>query len=525
MSLIRTAGAVLAAVLVSLALPTAAQELRIGLKNEPSSLDPQYQNIAANNQIALQMFDPLIARDDKQRLVPALALSWKAVSDTVWEFKLRPNVIFQDGSPFTAEDAVFTFERAARVPNSPSPFTSLTRQMTRLEIVDPLTLRITTGQPAPLLPFDLSSLPILSHRAAAGGAPEGKSTGELDRGEGLVGTGPFKFAAWRRGRELVLTRNETYWGARPAWSRVVFRPIGDASARLAALLASDLDLIEDPPSAEIARLKRQATLTLAEAVTGRLIYLGLDQFAEPSPGIPDTGGKNPLKDRRVRQALSQAIDRKGMVDKVMDGAAVPAGDFLPWPAFGAYKDAAPERFDPAGARQLLAQAGYPKGFAITLGAPNGRYTNDLKIAQWVAQSWGQVGVHAEVEAGAPAEFARRRDEFRYSAYLSGWGGDGGETSGPLRALVATPNREKGMGGSNRGRYSNPALDDKLDEALRTLDGKKREAALQEASRLALSDFAILPLQFEMAVWVMRRGIAYSGRADQATFAAFVTAAK
>ena len=522
MSLIRTVGAVVAAVVVSLALPTAAQELRIGLKSEPSSLDPQYQNIAANNQIALQIFDPLVARDDKQRPIPALALSWKAVSDTVWEFKLRPNVTFQDGSPFTAEDAVFTFERAAKVPNSPSPFTSLTRQMTRLEIIDPLTLRITTGQPAPLLPRDLSGLPILSHSAAGGGAPEGKTTAELDRGEGLVGTGPFRFAAWRRGSELVLTRNASYWGAKPAWSKVVFRPIADAAARLAALRAGDVDLIEDPPTAEISPLKRDPTLALAEAVTGRLIYLGLDQFAEPSPGIPDTGGKNPLKDHRVRQALSQAIDRRALVDKVMDGMAMPAGDFLPWPAFGARKDAAPERFDPAGARQLLTHAGYPKGFAITLGAPNGRYVNDLKIAQWVAQSWGQVGVRAEVEAGAPPEFARKRDEFGYSAYLSGWGGESSEISGPLRALVATPNREKGMGGSNRGRYSNPALDDRLAEAMRTLDDKKREAALQEASKLALSDFAILPLQFEKVVWAMRKGIVYSGRADRATLAAFVT---
>src|SRR5471032_3549128 len=175
MSLIRAAGLFLLSVMVAAALPAAAQELKIGLKTEPSSLDPQYHNLGPNNQIAAHTFDPLIAKDDKQLPIPALATSWKTIGDTVWEFKLRPNVKFQDGSPFTAEDVVFTFERAAKVPNSPSPFTLVTRQMTKLEIVDPLTLRVTTSAPAPLLPFDLSSLPILSHTAAAGGAPEGRS--------------------------------------------------------------------------------------------------------------------------------------------------------------------------------------------------------------------------------------------------------------------------------------------------------------------------------------------------------------
>ena len=149
--------------------------------------------------------------------MPALALSWKPLSDTVWEFKLRPDVKFQDGSPFTADDVVFTFERAAKVPNSPSPFTAITRQVTQLEIVDPLTLRITTGAPAPLLPLDLSNLPILSHTAAAGGAPEGRTTDELNRGEGLVGTGPFKFVDWKRGGAADAGAQRQLLGTEPAW--------------------------------------------------------------------------------------------------------------------------------------------------------------------------------------------------------------------------------------------------------------------------------------------------------------------
>jgi peptide/nickel transport system substrate-binding protein len=502
-------------------LPASAQELRIGLKAEPSALDPQFQNAAANNQIARHIFDPLVARDAEQRPVPALALSWRPVSDTVWEFRLRPGVKFQDGSPFTADDVVFTFDRAAKVPNSPTPFTMITRQVTRLEIVDPLTLRISTATPAPLLPIDLSGLPILSHSAAAGAAPEGKTTAELNRGVGLVGTGPFKFVSWTRGNDLVLARNDDYWGAEPTWERVVLRPLPAADARVAALLAGDVDLIEDPPAADLPRLRNEPELSLAEAVSSRVVYIALDQHAEPSPGIPDTKGRNPLKDRRVRQALSHAIDRNNIVDKVLDGLGRAAGDLLPAPAFGTAKDTRPDRYDPQVAKRLLVDAGYPNGFSLTLGTPNGRYLNDVKIAQAIAAMWSRIGVKTGVEATAPPVFFKNRDEYKYSAYLGGWISESGEVSNPLRALAATPSREKGMGGSNRGRYSNPAMDAKLEEAMRTVDDSKREALLQEASRLVMADYGLLPLHFELSVWAMRRDLSYAGRADHATLAQFV----
>ncbi len=444
------------------------------------------------------------------------------MSDTAWEFKLRPDVKFHNGAAFTADDVVFTYERAAKVPNSPSPFTLIARQMTRLEVVDPMTLRIHTKDAAPLLPLDLSGLPILSRSAAAGGASEGKTTAEFNRGEGLIGTGPFKFVEWQRGAQLVLARNDAYWGGRPAWAKITFKPLTNAAARVAALLAGDVDLIEDPPTADLPRLKKEPKLALAEVVSSRVIYIALDQFAEPSPGIPDAAGKNPLKDKRVRQALSQAIDRKGIVDKIMEGVALPAGDFLPSPAFGTRKDTQPDRFDAAAARKLLADAGYAKGFSITLGTPNGRYINDLKLAQAIAAMWARVGIKTEVEATAPPMFFKNRDEYKYSAYLAGWGSESGEMSNPLRSLVATPNREKGMGGANRGRYTNPAMDAKLEEAMRSVDDKKREMLLQEASKLVIADYGLIPLHFELSVWAMRKDLAYVGRADQATLAQFVS---
>ena len=504
------------------ALGAAAQELRIGLSADPGTLDPQYDNFPANNQISAHIFEPLVMQDQHQLLRPALAVSWRATSDTVWEFRLREGVRFHDGSPFTADDVVFTLDRVAKVPNAPSPFTHFTRQILEVEVVDPLTVRLRTAQPAPLLPRDLSWIRILSRRAASGPAPEGKTTEQLNRGDGLVGTGPFRFESWTRGRQLVLARHEDYWGPKPAWTRVSFYPLPDAAIRLAALGSGDVDFIENPPLPDMGRMRRDERLRVVTATSNRLIYLHLDHRAEPTPGIPDTGGKNPLKDRRVREALSLALDRAALVAQVMAGDAVPAADLLPAPMFGARALATPSAPDPERARRLLADAGYANGFSLTLGAPNGRYLNDARVAEAVAAQWTAVGIKTRVEASQPQAFFQNRDAHRYSAYLAGWGTAAGEAGDPLRALIATPDRERGLGGSNRGRYSNPAVDALLIEALATLDDVRRRALLSEASRLALEDHALLPLYFEVAGWAMRRGLAYVGRTDQYTLAQFIT---
>lgn len=509
----------------SLAVPALAQELKIGIKTEPSALDPQFHTLNPNIQVAAYFFDALIAQDANLKTKPALALSWKTIDDTTWEFKLRPDVKFHDGSPFTAEDVVFTYERIPKVPNSPGPYTIYTRAMKSFEIVDPLTLRIHTNGPAPLLPLDVAALPILSKKAMAGAAPEGKTTAELNSGNGLVGTGPFKFVEWQRGSRIVAQRNDNYWGPKPYWKTVTLRALSNNTTRVAALLSGDVDLIEDPPTTDLAKLKNDPKITLSKAISNRVIYIALDQHGEPPIAIPDTNGKNPLMDKRVRQALSIAIDRKGIDDKIMEGVATPAGDLLPYPMGGTRKDTPVDAYDPAKAKKLLEEAGYPKGFSITLGAPNGRYINDLKIAQAVASMWTRIGVKTEVDANAPPVFFKNRDSFKYSAYMAGWGASTGELSNALKSLVATPDRAKGMGTTNSGRHSNKEMDAKLEQALVTIDDAKREALLAEASKIVMAEHGIIPIHFEVSVWAMRKGLTYPGRADQNTFAVDVVPAK
>jgi peptide/nickel transport system substrate-binding protein len=518
----RIAAALALLMAVALApLSLRAQELRIGLVAEPGTLDPHFHNLPANNQIALHMFEALVAQDAAQNLVPALAQTWTPLDDRTWEFRLRPDVTFHDGSPFTAEDVVFSIERAARVPNAPAPFTWFTRHIAGIDVIDPLTLRVRTANPAPLLPRELSAIRILSKRAASGPAPEGKTTDQLNRGEGLIGTGPFRFVTWSRGEQLVVERNDSYWGPKPAWQRVIFRPVPNPTVRINALLSGDLDVAESPPAADLPNLAGDSRVVLARTPSHRVFYIHFDQFAEPSPGIPDTGGRNPLKDRRVREALALALDRSALVQQILAGFAVPAAELLPSPMFGTREGIPVQRPDRDRARRLLREAGYPDGFSLLLGTASGRYLHDTKLAEAIAAQWTAIGVRTHVEALAPQAFAKNRDEYRYSAYVAAYATTTGEMSEPLHALVATPNPERGAGWANKGRYSNPAVDAALSEALRTVDTDKRRALLQEASRLAMDDFAVLPLFFEAAVWALRPGLTYPGRADYLTLAQHV----
>jgi len=216
-----------------------ATDMRIGVSAEPSSLDPHFHNLASNNNIAAHVFEPLTRFDSDSKLIPALAESWRLVDDTTWEFKLRKGVRFHDGSELTAEDVVWSLDRPATITNSPGAFTLYTRQITGTQIVDPYTIRLKTATPYPLMLNDLSSVAIVSKNLT-----QGLASGDFATGRGMIGTGPFKFVAFNRGERLELARNDAYWGEKPAWERVTFRFLSNDPARLAALLAGDVDTID-----------------------------------------------------------------------------------------------------------------------------------------------------------------------------------------------------------------------------------------------------------------------------------------
>jgi len=498
----------------------AAQELRVGVEAGPTSNDPHYHSLITNIAFSRHVFEPLVVQDAKQNLVPGLATGWKAIDETTWEIRLRAGVAWHDGEPFTADDVKFTLERAGNVPNSPSSFSLYTRPVREIEIVDPLTLRLRTQAPTPLMPNYLSLVMIVSRRNG-----EGASTADYNAGKAMVGTGPFRFVSWEPNQALVLARNDGYWGPAPRFARVAYRAIPLAASRVAALRAGDVDLIEIVPPDEMSKLKHEtARFATAESISNRLIFLLVDADRAASPFVQSKAGgalANPLRDPRVRKALSKAINRDAIVERIMDKAALAAGDLGPPGYFGTSPEFKPEPFDPDGARRLLAEAGLPEGFALTLHGPSDRYVNDEKVIQAIAQMWARVGIAAKVEAVPRGIYFTRASRQEFSAMLLGFSPNP-EVIGMLETLVHTYDAQRGLGTNNRGRFSDPVIDALIREARSTVDDDKRRILTQTATRAALAQTAVIPLYFQYNSWAMRRGLAYEPRTDEMTLATSVT---
>ena len=508
-----------AALSLTAALSAVAAELRIGLGADVTSLDPHFLNVAPNNNAAWQIFDALVHVDADARLVPGLAVSWRALDPTTWEFKLRKGVKFHDGSDFTAEDVMFSLQRPATLTASPGPFTGFVKPITARKIVDPWTIQLKTAAPYAMLPYDLDSIFIVSKMAAAGAA-----TGDFDSGKAAVGTGPYKLLRFARGDRIALARNDAYWGAQggkpAAWDKVTLRILPADTARIAALLAGDVDAIENIPSADLTRLKANPNFRLEQKVSWRTLFLHMDQYRDHPPHLSDKSGKplakNPFKDARVRLALSKAINRRAIVERVMEGHAIAAGNLVSPPVFGHADALKPETYDPQAAKKLLAEAGYPDGFALTLHAPNDRYVNDEQVAQAVAQMLARIGIQTKVETMPASVYFAKARAGGFAFALLGWGSFSGDLA--LRALLATPNAETGYGAWNWGRYSNPKVDALLLQGFATLDEKKREALAREAATLALKNVPVILLHHQLASWAMKKNIAYSPRTDEYTYA-------
>ena len=493
------------------------REVSIGLQAAITSMDPHFHNLSPNNALSLHIFEPLIKRDENQKLVPGLATSWKALDDLTWEFKLRKNVRFHDGSPFTADDVVFTLKRVPDVPNSPSSFVTFTKPIVDVKVIDPHTVIFKTATAHVLLPSDLASVMIVSRLS------DKATTADYNAGKAAIGTGPYKFAEYVPNQRVVFKANYGYWGGEEPWDKVTYKMLTNPAARFAALLSGDLQMIETVPTADIAKLSKDKNYNLVDKVSNRVIYVHLNQSTEKSPPfVTDKSGKpldkNPFRDVRVRKALSMAINRDAIVDRVMEKKAVAAAQLLPDFFYGTSKKLKPTKFDPEGAKKLLAEAGYPNGFAMTLHGPNNRYINDANIVQAIAQMYSRIGIDAKVETMPSAVYFTRATKLEFGYMVLGWGTESGEQGSAMRSLLATFDSAKGMGVTNRGRYTNPAFDKVLADALVTMDDKKREAMIQQAAEMVMGDVGLIPLHYEVSTWAAAKGFKYTARTDQYTLA-------
>ncbi|WP_198297881.1 ABC transporter substrate-binding protein [Bordetella genomosp. 9] len=498
---------------------TRKDTLIIGTRSAATSADPHYANTQPNIDYASHIFEKLVERDRNSKpAARGLAQSWQLISDTVWEFKLRPNVRWHDGKPFTADDVAYTINRVIGLRDVPGGFASYINVISQVEIIDPLTVRLHTSKPYANLPRGVGTVYIVSKHVG-----ENATSDDYNTGKAAIGTGPYRYEYFRQNEEAGFVRNDDYWGAKPAWARARLRAIANDSTRIAALLAGDIDMADQIPTADIAHLKSAANVAVDQIAGMRSIFLFPNVSRDDDmPFIKAEDGSplahNPLRDLRVRQALSLAIDRKLLVDRLMNGGAAANGQWVPPGAYSYNPDIPVPQVNVQEARRLLAQAGFPKGFRITLHSTNDRYPNDSRVAQAIGQMWSRAGLGVEVATMPYAVFAQRARKQEFAIHLIGWGNSAGDASTGLMNVVGTYNATTGWGVANEGRYSNPRLDAMTAQALATMDDASRERQMQDAVRVAIDDLAIIPLYQVNPVWAVRKGMRHDARADERTSA-------
>ncbi|MDJ0387250.1 ABC transporter substrate-binding protein [Roseomonas sp. E05] len=519
----RAAAALLATLCLGAIAPAQAQDLTLAVAAPATSFDPHYHTLTPNAALSDHVFEALVERTAEGRPVPGLAVSWKAVDDQTWEFKLREGVKWQNGEDFTAEDVVNTINRVPKVLNSPGSYALYTRAIDRMEVVDPHTIRFHTKTVYPLLPTDMTQIAIIWR-----GLGDEVSTSDFNGGKAAIGTGRYKLERYDQGNRAIFVRNDAYWGDKPTWGRVDYRMIANDGARVAALQAGDVDFIDSVPTQDVSKLEKEKGIHISRANSLRSILMRTD-FREQTPYISGPNGekldKNPLLDRRVREALSIAINRKAIVDRIMSGAASPTGQMMPEGTFGYNPNVPPPPYDPARAKKLLAEAGFPNGLTITLLAPNNRYINDSLIAQAVGQMWARIGVKTNVDAMPSSVFFQRTAQQDNSVSLSGWANSVGEPSPGLKSQFGTRDRTKGWGAVNHTLYSNKEYDALLTKALQVVDEEKRESMFQDLVAILAKDYAYIPLHHQVNLWAMRDKLEHTPRADEMTRALDITPKK
>lgn len=489
-----------------------AQDLTYAISAPITSTDPHYQNATPNNAALGTIFEPLTVLTGEGLIEPGLAESWSNVDDVTWEFKLR-DAKFHDGAPVTADDVIYSLERPG-VLQSPAPFTPYTKAITGMEAVDANTVRLSTDAPYPLLPLDLSRVYIIEKAVG-----EANDTKAMNLGNGVIGTGPYKFVSFTPDEQLSLARNADYWGEPAKWENVQVRVIADDAARTTALLSGGIDAIENVPTPDVERMRNEDGINFASGKSQRFVFLFLDSGRDQPPGVTGLDdaplAENPLKDVRVRKAINLAINRDAIAERVMMGLAYPSNNIVFDDGEGFVAGLENPPYDPDQAKALLAEAGYGDGFKINIASPNNRMINDEKVVQALAQMLTRVGITTAVDAMPFSVIASRGQKGEFGVSMMSWGSTT-EGSTPIRQMLACKDADKGWGAVNWGNYCNEEVDALLAKALSTVDTDARKAVLEEAITKLMDDVAFVPLYFQGSTWAAKDGIAVEPRSDERT---------
>lgn len=502
---------------------SAAKTVRVANQGDAQSMDPHSLNESMQLSFTGNVYEPLVARDKKLGLVPGLATRWTQTSPTVWRFELRRNVTFHDGTPFTADDVVFSFKRVA---GEGSDMKSYTASVKDVRKVDAHTVEIETMTPFPILPDVLTLVYMMSKKWCE----ENKAERPVDRRRGIEnaasfranGTGPFRLKERQPTTRTVLVRNGTYWDKIEGnVTEVVFTPIGNDATRVAALASGEVDVMEPVPLQDVERLRANPGLNVLQGPELRTIFLGMDQKRDELL-FSSVKGKNPFKDKRVRQAVYQAIDIETIRSRVMRNAATPLAVMVA-PGIKGFVPELNKRlpYDVDAAKKLLAEAGYASGFDVALNCPNDRYVNDGDICQAVAANLARVGIKVNLQTETKGTYfpkILRRDT---SFYMLGWTPGTYDSHNALNALMATPN-DKGQGQFNLGAYSNPKLDELTLKIQSETDQAKRNEMIREAFKIHQDDIGHIPLHQQALAWATKKNVELVQLPDNFMFFKWVT---
>ncbi|MBB6560989.1 peptide/nickel transport system substrate-binding protein [Acidovorax soli] len=490
-----------------------AQTIRVANQGDSLSMDPHSLNESLQLSVTGNVYEPLVGRNKDLSLAPALATSWKQTSPTVWRFELRKGVQFHDGTPFTADDVVFSF---GRTQVEGSDMKSYTNDFKEVRKINDHAVEIETKTPFPILPDVVSLVYMMSKKWCE----TNQAMGPVDRRKGIEnaasfkanGTGPFRLRERQPNVRTVFSRNGTYWGKIESnANEIVFTPIGNDATRVAALLSGEVDVMEPVPVQDIERVNTSAN---TRAITGpelRTIFLGMDQKRDELL-YSNVKGKNPFKDKRVRQAFYQAIDIDGIKRTVMRGASNPSA-LLVGPGINGFQpDAKRLPYDVEAAKKLMAEAGYPNGFEVSMNCPNDRYVNDGRICQTVAANLSRINVKINLQAETKGTYfpkILRRDT---SFYMLGWTPATYDSHNALNALVACVD-DKGAGQFNLGSYCNPKVDELTKKIQAETDKAKRDAMIKEAFDIHAADVGTLPLHQQALAWGVSKKVTLVQLAD------------
>jgi peptide/nickel transport system substrate-binding protein len=507
--------AAVVAVALLLAMGVQAKTFRYSSQGDITTIDPHGNNEGFTNAYLDNIYEPLVTRGKDLKIEPALALSWQQMSPTQMRFKLRPDVRFHDGSPFNADDVVFSFQRALSDTSNFKPYLAGVKEARK---VDDLTVDVITEGPAPVLVPQLTEIRMMSkawctkHNVLK--PQDYKAKEETFASRNANGTGPFILRSREADVKTVAVLNSNYWGKRDGnVTEIVYQPIKSDATRLAALISGEIDFVLDPPPQDVPRLKQDAKIKVVEGNENRTIFLGMDQFRDELQ-YANVKGKNPFKDKRVREAIQNTIDLQAIKTQVMRGLSFPSAVMMAPQVDGYPKELdKPQPLNRERAKKLLAEAGYPNGFEVTLDCPNNRYVADEKICVAIAGMLAQVNIKVKVNAMPRAQYFPKIQNLDTSFYMLGWGVPTFDSQYSLQSLMRTRIEKTADGDYNLGRYSNAKVDEGIDKLKTETDTKKRAALALEISKVHQADVGHIPLHHQVIPWAMRSGVTVVHRAD------------